>query len=90
MSSSAEKLLKIGKEFQDLQEQRVKTYATLQTAHKEYLKTAPEYEFKAYREEVAKATQTFKSISERILKLQSGAEESELNQFISQVLEINS
>lgn len=60
-----------GKEFVALQEERVRTYGQLEQAHRRYLNTAPDYDFSAYKNEVAKATEAFSHISNRILTLQN-------------------
>ena len=78
-------VLQIGDEFRALQETRVKTYASLQEAHKAYLKTAPDYDFKVYQKEVAKATDAFNDISQQIIGLQTELGDSELAPFVSQV-----
>ena len=59
-----------GKEFVALQEERVRTYGQLEQAHRRYLNTAPDYDFSAYKNEVAKATEAFSHLSTRILNLQ--------------------
>lgn len=81
-------VLQIGDEFRALQETRVKTYASLQEAHKAYLKSAPNYDFKVYQKEVAKATDAFNDISQQIIGLQSELGDSELAPFLSQVQDL--
>ena len=78
-------VLEIGEEFRALQETRVKTYASLQEAHKTYLKSAPDYDFKTYQKEVAKATDTFNDISQQVIGLETELGDSELAQFVRQV-----
>ena len=78
-------VLQIAEEFRALQETRVKTYASLQEAHKVYLKSAPDYDFPSYQKEVAKATNAFKDISQQIIGLETELGDSELAQFVRQV-----
>ena len=78
-------ILQIGDEFRALQETRVKTYASLQEAHKIYLKSAPDYDFKTYQKEVAKATDTFNDISQQVIGLETELGDSELAQFVRKV-----
>ena len=87
MTESGKLWLQKGQEFQNLQEERVKTYAILQAAHKKYLNTAPDYQFEPYREEVAKATKAFSSISEKILAIRDDLDDSILTQSIDEVKE---
>ena len=82
---TTETVLQIGEAFRTLQESRVKTYVTLQEAHKVYLKSAPNYDFNTYKTEVAKATDTFNDISQQVIGLQNELGESELAQFIKKV-----
>ena len=77
-----------GEKFQSLQEERIHTYRNLNNAHKEYLNTAPNYDFKSYQEEVAKATNKFNDLSTQIITLQKQIENngaSELSEYIKQV-----
>ena len=78
-------VLQIAEEFRALQETRVKTYTSLQEAHKVYLKSAPDYDFPSYQKEVAKATNAFKDISQQIIGLETELGDSELAQFVRQV-----
>ena len=78
-------VLQIAEEFRALQETRVRTYASLQEAHKIYLKSAPDYDFASYQKEVAKATNAFKDISQQIIGLETELGDSELAQFVRQV-----
>ena len=83
--TQSQTILQIGDEFRSLQETRVQTYAHLQEAHKIYLKTAPDYDFKTYQKEVAKATESFNDISQQIIGLENELGDCELAQFVRQV-----
>ena len=77
--------LQIGEEFSQLQETRVQTYNKLNHAHKEYLASAPNYDFKKYQKEVADATEIFKDISSKVISLRKEIDGSELDTFIEKV-----
>ena len=77
--------LQIGEEFSQLQETRVQTYNKLNHAHKEYLASAPNYDFKKYQKEVADATEIFKDISSKVINLRKEIDGSELDTFIEKV-----
>ena len=58
-----------------LQEERVKSYASLAEAHKAYLaKGPPDFDLPAFQPAVAAATQSFKEISEKILAVAASLE----------------
>ena len=82
-----ESIFEHGKEFVALQEERVRTYGQLEQSHKRYLNTAPDYDFPTYKMEVAKATETFSHLSNKILNLQNTVKplHSELASHIGQV-----
>lgn len=77
--------LQIGEEFSKLQENRVQTYNNLNHAHKEYLASAPNYNFKKYQKEVAEATAIFKDISTKVISLRKEIDGSDLDTFIEKV-----
>ena len=77
--------LQIGEEFSKLQENRVQTYNNLNHAHKEYLASAPNYNFKKYQKEVAEATTIFKDISTKVISLRKEIDGSDLDTFIEKV-----
>lgn len=79
--------LQIGEEFSKLQENRVQTYNNLNHAHKEYLASAPNYNFKKYQKEVAEATTIFKDISTKVISLRKEIDGSDLDTFIEKVQE---
>merc|ERR1712141_975275 len=79
--------LQIGEEFSQLQETRVQTYNNLNHAHKEYLASAPNYDFKKYQKEVADATEIIKDISSKVISLRKEIDGSELDTFIEKVQE---
>lgn len=80
--------LQIGEEFSKLQENRVQTYNNLNHAHKEYLASAPNYNFKKYQKEVAEATTIFKDISTKVISLRKEIDGSDLDTFIEKVREV--
>lgn len=77
--------LQMGEQFCQLQESRVQTYVKLNDAHKKYLQTGPNYDFKEYQNEVANATEAFKTISSKVIFIQKELEESDLEVLIKQV-----
>ncbi|XP_072018976.1 required for excision 1-B domain-containing protein-like [Amphiura filiformis] len=58
------------KEFYALQEERVKVYQDLDKGHADYLQTAPNYNFVAYRQVVHNCTEEFNRISNRIIEIE--------------------
>ena len=77
--------LQMGEQFCQLQESRVQTYVKLNDAHKKYLQTGPNYDFKEYQNEVANATEAFKTISSKVIFIQKELEGSDLEVLIKQV-----
>lgn len=77
--------LQMGEQFCQLQESRVQTYVKLNDAHKKYLQTGPNYDFKEYQNEVANATEAFKTISSKVIFIQKELEGSDLEILIKQV-----
>ena len=61
----------LARDFFTLQEERVRQYAVLNTAHRAYLATAPSYNMEAYQTAVADATKNFKELSERIIEMRN-------------------
>ncbi|KAL9951545.1 hypothetical protein ACROYT_G044221 [Oculina patagonica] len=59
------------KQFFTLQEERVKTYKTFDSGFQEYLQTAPTYDFPSYRQLVHNVTQTFNSISNNVISIET-------------------
>ncbi|XP_065904472.1 required for excision 1-B domain-containing protein-like [Dysidea avara] len=57
------------KEFYSIQEERVKAYTTFNSAHLEYLSTAPNYDFAKYRSQVNLVTEQFTALSRRVIQL---------------------
>lgn len=82
-----ESVLTLGQDFLTLQEERVRQYVVLEEAHRVYLATRPEYKLDPYKQEVAKVTENFKSISTKIIEIRSKLSESQkdLANFINKV-----
>ncbi|XP_020615329.1 uncharacterized protein C19orf60 homolog [Orbicella faveolata] len=64
------------KQFFTLQEERVKAYKTFDSGFKEYLETAPMYDFPSYRQLVHDTTQTFNNISNEVIAIETKLRES--------------
>ncbi|KAJ7383865.1 hypothetical protein OS493_025741 [Desmophyllum pertusum] len=64
------------KQFFALQEERVKAYKTFDSGFKEYLQTAPSYDFPSYRQLVHDVTQTFNNISNEVIAVETQLRES--------------
>lgn len=58
------------REFYSLQEERVKVYHDMEKGHQDYLQTAPNYNFVAYRTVVHSCTEDFNRISNRIIEIE--------------------
>lgn len=71
LSFSMTSTVQTAKDFLTLQEERARKYHYLSQAHKDYLTSGPNYDFTTYRTKVNEATNTFKTISEGVLKLQT-------------------
>ena len=69
--------LDLAKKFQQLQEQRTKTFHQLDEDHKVFLSTAPDYEngFDDYKKAVNECTERFKLISREIIKIRETLEQ---------------
>lgn len=59
------------KQFFTLQEERVKTYRTFDSGFKEYLESAPDYDFPSYRQLVHDITQKFNKISSDVITIET-------------------
>ncbi|XP_067027992.1 required for excision 1-B domain-containing protein-like isoform X2 [Acropora muricata] len=62
--------------FFKLQEERVKVYQVFDSGFKEYLQTAPAYDFPKYRQLVYNVTQTFNNLSAEVIDIESKLRES--------------
>lgn len=62
--------------FFKLQEERVKVYQVFDSGFKEYLQTAPAYDFPKYRQLVYNVTQTFNNLSAEVIDIESNLRES--------------
>lgn len=78
--------LQLAEDFCVHQGTRVRTYAMLNEAHKQYLTTAPDYEFEAYQQAVATATTRFNDISSRVIATRREMDDPELLKLVDQVL----
>ena len=69
--------LDLARKFQQLQEQRTKTFHQLDEDHKVFLSTAPDYEngFDDYKKAVNECTERFKLISREIIKIRETLEQ---------------
>lgn len=67
------------KRFFSLQEERVKVYKTFDSGFREYLQTAPSYDFPSYRQMVHDITQTFNNISNDVIDIETKLKESGQN-----------
>ena len=65
------------KKFQQLQEERTKTFHQLDEDHKIFLSTAPDYEngFDDYKKAVNESTERFKFISKEIIRIKETLEQ---------------
>ena len=65
------------RKFQQLQEERTKTFHQLDEDHKVFLSTAPDYEngFDDYKKAVNECTERFKLISREIIKIRETLEQ---------------
>lgn len=65
------------RKFQQLQEERTKTFHQLDEDHKVFLSTAPEYEngFDDYKKAVNESTERFKFISKEIIRIRETLEQ---------------
>ena len=67
----------LSKKFQQLQEERTKTFHQLDEDHKIFLSTAPDYEngFDDYKKAVNESTEKFKFISKEIIRIKETLEQ---------------
>ena len=67
----------LSKKFQQLQEERTKTFHQLDEDHKIFLSTAPDYEngFDNYKKAVNESTERFKLISKEIIRIKETLEQ---------------
>ena len=67
----------LSKKFQQLQEERTKTFHQLDEDHKIFLSTAPDYEngFDDYKKAVNESTERFKFISKEIIRIKETLEQ---------------
>ncbi|RDD42219.1 Uncharacterized protein C19orf60-like protein [Trichoplax sp. H2] len=73
-------------QFLELQQNRAIAYSTLESAHKTYLQTAPDYDFQTYRQHVAKITEQFASISKQILAIIAKLEINEKTKAVAELM----
>ncbi len=76
--------LQLAEDFTRLQDERVRTYATLSEAHKKYL---GDRNFEAYKVDVASATDKFKDISSQIIAVRDHMVDEELAALVTRVQE---